>query len=66
MTHKYGIEIPSSVAEALEVDRRNKDTFWRDAINKEMGNLKVAFDILEQDVPIPRGWTTASCHMFLT
>ena len=46
VSHKYGIQIPNSVLEAYKIDERNGNTFWRDAINKEMENLKVAFDIL--------------------
>eukprot|EP00970_Alexandrium_tamarense_P012514 scaffold2934_cov90-Alexandrium_tamarense.AAC.2 len=37
-THKFGIELPKSVAEAYELDRRNGDTKWADAIAKEMKN----------------------------
>ena len=44
-THKYGIELLRSVDEVLRFDKLNGNTFWRDAINKEMENLKVAFDI---------------------
>jgi Zn-dependent M32 family carboxypeptidase len=33
-THKYGIELPKSVAEAMEKDTRTGTTFWRDAIEK--------------------------------
>ena len=31
-THKYGIEIPTSVEHAYRIDTKNGDTFWRDAI----------------------------------
>ena len=45
-THKYGIELPRSVEEAYKLDEINKNRFWRDAINKEIKNVMVAFDIL--------------------
>jgi len=35
-THKYGIELPKSVAEALAIDRKTGTDFWRKAIEKEM------------------------------
>jgi hypothetical protein len=63
VTHKYGVEIPRTVREALELDKKNGNTFWRDAINKEMGNLIVAFDILEHDEKLPKGYSLASGHM---
>jgi len=46
ITHKYGIEIPTSLAHAKRIDERNKNTLWSDAINKEMANVTVAFQVL--------------------
>ena len=46
-THKFGIEIPKTVKEAAELDAKNGDTKWMDAISKEMTNVRVAFDILK-------------------
>ena len=43
-THKYGVELPHSYEEALEIDRRTGTTFWRDAIAKEMTTVRVAFE----------------------
>jgi hypothetical protein len=62
-THKYGIEIPFTVQQALDLDKKNGDTYWRDAIEKEMSNLKVAFDILDDNEALPPGWTKSSGHM---
>ena len=45
-THKYGIEVPTSVEHAMEIDAKNGNHFWRDAINKEMTNVGVAFEVL--------------------
>lgn len=42
-THKFGIELPKSVKEALALDQKNGNTFWRDALNKEMNRVKVSF-----------------------
>jgi len=42
-TNKFGIELPHSVKEALELDKKNGNTFWRDALMKEMKNVRVAF-----------------------
>ena len=62
-THKYGVEIPRTIEEALAMDKANGNTLWRDAINKEMGNLKVAFDILTEGSKPPKGYTPASGHL---
>ena len=50
-THKFGIEVPKSVDEAYAIDRRTGTTFWTDAINKEMKNVRVAFEALEGVTP---------------
>ena len=63
VSHKYGVELPKSVKEALEIDARNGNDLWRDAIKKEMTNLKVAFDILDDDRPMTPGYKRASGHM---
>ena len=42
-TNKFGIELPHSFKEALELDKKNGSTLWRDALKKEMANVQVAF-----------------------
>ena len=63
MTHKYGVEIPRTIKEAYEIDAHNGNTLWRDAISREMSNLKVAFDILEDDQNTPPGYSKSSGHI---
>ena len=48
-THKYGIKIPGSVAEAYQLDKENDNSFWADAIRLEMKENRVAFDILDNN-----------------
>ena len=40
-THKYGIEIPTSVEHAFELDRKNGNNLWKDALEMEMYNIGV-------------------------
>ncbi len=40
---KFGIEVPTSVDHALEIDKKNGNTFWADAIAKEMKDVRIAF-----------------------
>ena len=60
---KYGIEIPTSIKHAEEIDHRNKNTFWQDAIKLEMSNVGVAFKILERGESPPPGYTKSSGHI---
>lgn len=62
-THKFGIEIPKSVQEALEIDRCTNTTFWRDAIQLEMGNVDIAFEDLDDQVKLPPGYQFIKCHL---
>ena len=62
-THKYGIVIPTSVDHARELDRKNGNTLWMDALRKEMYNVGIAFEILEEDAPAPRGWNKVTGHL---
>ena len=61
-THKYGIELPHSVKEALAIDKRTGTTFWADAIAKEMKNVNIAFEVMEDGTP-PVGYKEITCHM---
>jgi hypothetical protein len=62
-THKFGIQVPKSVKEALQIDKETGTTFWRDAILKEMKNVMPAFKILEADEEVPIGYQHIRCHM---
>jgi len=61
-THKYGIEVPKSVKHALELDQRNGDTQWWDAICEEMANVRIAFEEVSGE-GIPPGYQHIKCHM---
>ena len=62
-THKYAIELPYTVEEALELDKKIGNDFGEKIITKEMRNNAVAFQILEPDEHVPAGWTLQSGHM---
>ena len=69
-THKYGIEMPmtarttdEAVRLARELDIKNGDTFWMDALHKEMGDLVVAFEMLEHGEKAPPGWYKSTGHI---
>ena len=42
-THKFGIEAPKDVTQALAIDSKTGTDFWRKAIEKEMLNVTPAF-----------------------
>ncbi len=69
-THKFGIEIPKSVNEAYKIDRETGTTHWTRAIEKEMKNVRVAFEkidgVTEQQMrtgKVRPGYSFCSTHM---
>ena len=61
-THKFGIELPKSVEEALRIDDRTGTDFWRKAIELEMKNVQPAFEFIDGDV-VPKFYKKIDCHM---
>ncbi len=62
-THKFGIQVPMTVEEALVIDKATKTTFWHDAIKKEMKNVMTAFHFLNPGAQSPIGYKWIKCHM---
>ena len=62
-THKYGIRIPKSVREAIEIDNQNNNTLWWDALMKEMRNVRPAFEEYEGEVSQLVGYQKIKCHV---
>jgi hypothetical protein len=62
-THKFGIAVPATVKEALPMDKDNGDTAWWNSIQKEMKNVRVAFNILDDDANLPPGLMFVKCHI---
>ncbi|GKY96005.1 hypothetical protein MPSEU_000561000 [Mayamaea pseudoterrestris] len=62
-THKFGIQVPTSVKHALEIDRDTGTDFWKKALAKEMTNVMPAFRFLDAEEPDPVGHQLIRCHM---
>ena len=62
-THKFGICIPKTVAQAQQIDKDNGDTLWWDAILMEMRNVRPAFKKWEKAKSnLPVGYQKIKCH----
>ena len=62
-THKYGIRVPKTVQEAIEIDRMNQNHLWWESIMLEMKNVRPAFEKFEGDVDNLVGYQEIKCHM---
>ncbi|MEL6803974.1 MAG: hypothetical protein AAFO91_09360, partial [Bacteroidota bacterium] len=60
---KFGIDLPKTVEQALQIDKTTNTTFWRDAIRKEMNAVSVAFKILPEGSDRPIGHQQIPCHI---
>ena len=62
-THKYGVRIPKSIREAMEIDRENNNTLWMDAVRLEMKNVRIAFEEFDGDPNTLVGYTQITGHI---
>jgi hypothetical protein len=62
-THKFGIEVPKTVKEALALDHKNGNTFWANAIAKVMKEVHIAFNILPDRYSATIGYQKIPCYM---
>ena len=63
LTHKYGVEVPTSIEHSKLIDSRNGNRYWQDSIDKEMHNVAVAFELLDDATSAPVGWKKATGHL---
>ena len=61
--HKYGVRVPTSIKDAIELDSENNNTLWRNSIDLEMRTILPAFDILPHGSHPPAGYTKSSGHI---
>ena len=72
-THKFGIELPHSVLDAIKIDEKNGNTLWQDAVEKEMQKVrglgtferwdKATPDELRETPQLLPGFQEITCHM---
>lgn len=60
---KYGIRIPKSVDDAINIDRENKNTVWMDAVRLEMENIRIAFEAYNGEIADLIGYKQITGHL---
>ena len=60
---KFGVKVPLTVEEALCLDKQNVNTLWHDAIEKEMKNSHIDFEVLDKDSSVPVGYIEITCYI---
>ena len=49
-THKFGVRLPKTIKQALRFDSEDGTDHWRQAIEREMKSVKVAFQFIDDDM----------------
>jgi hypothetical protein len=62
-THKFGIQVPKTWDEVVKLDEENGNTLWKDAIRKEMNNVRIAFKVMNGEEAIPPTYQEIRCHV---
>ena len=52
---KFGVKVPNTVEEALAFDKENGNNLWAASIEKELKNVRVAFQVLDEGEKAPPG-----------
>jgi hypothetical protein len=62
---KFGILVPQNHKQAVEIDKRNRNTFWQHAAATEMRHLLECNTIIDKDKgrTTPMGYKRIQCHM---
>jgi hypothetical protein len=59
----YGIKAPTSMEHAFAIDKKNGNTLWCDALAKEMTETGIAFEVLDEGIQAPKGWSKVTGHL---
>jgi hypothetical protein len=59
---KFGIKVPNAIAKARQLDKKG-DSYWEKLVEKEMKNVCIAFDILDNEQNLPVGYLQIPCRL---
>ena len=60
---KFGVVVPDTYEEALQLDKENGNDFWQKSIAKEIKNVKIAFKMLNEGEKPPPGSKKIPYHL---
>ena len=60
---KFGIVVPSTVEEALVLDKANRNNHWEKALEKEYSRVRISFKLLEDGENIMPGYKKIPYHV---
>lgn len=63
MYHKFGVQVPGSLKEALQNDKETNTNIWFDVMQKELKNVKIALKFMDPESKAPIGYEWIKGHM---
>ena len=60
---KFGIHLPATYEESVQMGKKSGNIFWQDTRKKEMKNVEVAFKFLDDGTNMPIGFKKITCHL---
>jgi hypothetical protein len=65
ITYKFGVRIPRNVKEAIRLDEENGNTYWQDAMKKEIGQLNEynVYHSVGKNAKVPEGYQEIPVRM---
>ena len=52
--HKFGLELPKMVEEAVAINKKKRNTLWQDAVQKKMELVEVTFQTIHEGEKLQR------------
>ena len=62
-SHKHSIEMHTDIEHAKRLDSKNGKTFWIDAIKKDVHDIGITFEILEENASMLMGCRKVADHL---
>ena len=57
--------MPTNIEHINGLDRENNNTLWRDALEKDMTKIGIAFEVSTEVHPAPPTWSKVTVHLVL-
>ena len=61
-TDKFWLELPMMFNNAHATDKKNVNTLWQNAIQKDMENVKIEFQTIPEGKKPHNGFQYVNCH----
>ena len=61
--HKFGIRLPNTINQDIELENKKGNTLWWDNLMKEIKNMRPVFEVFEGDIKKIVGYQQVKYHI---